>query len=167
MAVVGSTKDIFRSLQVPLARGQVITFSNSEDSDGGRSVNRPTSISGVIEDGRSEDALQLKIKNPKLTPTPKPTLTSDEEKQLDHEFRLAKRTLDKFTDMLRLEGLDPSGCSVSKTHHGRISCYIPPHYSNRFHIFMTNKITFAKQHHDIIPETEPSRRRGMRGNVCS
>lgn len=164
---MADTKAIFKSLfKSPLTSGQLQWESfakHSDDSDGGHSVNRPTSISGVTEDGRTEDQalLQLKIKNPKLSPKPKHILTSDEQKQLDKELVLANSMLYNFKEMLRQQGLDPSSCTVSISINNRITYSIPTEHRVSFGRFMTNKIALSKQYNET-PEAEPSKHRGMR-----
>lgn len=157
-----STKTILTSLP-SLTRGQMTASSfakHSDDSKGGRSVNRPTNISDVIEDGRTEDALQYKMQPPKLTPKSKQTLTPEEEKQLAKEFASAESLLNNFKELLRQEGVDISNLSVFKTLNNRISYYIPERHLSRFSVFMTNKIAPTKQLD--TQEIELSKRRGMR-----
>ncbi len=156
-----STKAIFKSLPPLLTRGQLTSSSfakQSDDSEGGHAIHRPTS--DVIEDGRTEDALQLKIQPPKLTPKPKHTLTPEEEKRLAKEFASAEALLHHFKELLRQEGVDIPSLSVFKTLNNRIKYHIPEGYVGRFNLFMTNKITPSKQLD--TQEIELSKRRGIK-----
>lgn len=156
MAAVGSTKDIFRSLQLPMTRSHAITFGNSEDSKGGHSVSRPKDISGIKEDERStEDTTlhQLKIKKPQFFPKPTTKLTAEEKEQLAKKFALIKQLFNSYKEMLRQQGFDVSNYFVSMQ-NDRIIYNIP---NSEHHSRFTAMLNASAKQID-----EPSRRRGMR-----
>jgi len=157
--LMSSTRVIFDKLP-PLTRVTQTSFAkHREDSEGGHSVNRPTSISGVADDSRStEDSfLHLKIKNPTFMPKPKSTLTLHEKEQLRMKFVWIKQLFHNYIEMLRKQGVDVSGYFVS-LQNDRISYNIPnPEHRSRFTAIM-NTATFRQVD---IRENEPARRRGM------
>lgn len=164
-----STKAILRSLfKSPLTRGQLQSSfaKHNEDSESGDSVNRPTTTS-VVDDGRIDDALQLKIQPPKLTPMSEKKLTSDEkEKLLEIAFVSAKHRFNSFKEMLRQKGVDVTNYFIS-IHNGRISytingrtSYEIPKKESYSRLFMPHYNKMIKL--TDIQENELSKHRSMK-----